>query len=407
MAFLKFCSEVFRDLNKLLKFNSSALKDFDKFSTLQFINFDFKEKRYRNSSHRRCYNEQNLVYLGLGLVCFSVTVVNLKRFKQNLLPSVHASVPVDITDILVSGNRKKYNFIADVVEKTAASVVYIAIVDNRRTDFFTGKPVTLSNGSGFIVSADGLILTNAHVVETRRSSNVMVKLYDGSIYPAVVESIDMKSDLATIRIKTKSRLPVMKLGSSQALRPGEWVIAIGSPLTLANTVTTGVVSTVHRTAPELGLRGSTMDYIQTDAAITFGNSGGPLVNLDGEAIGINSMKVTAGISFAIPIDYAKDFLKRTSSLSDKMIQPQGAPKKYMGITMLSLNSDIIRELQMRNRTIPSDVTFGVLVWKVALGSPAHLGGLQPGDIVTHINDTPIQNANSVYQLLENNSIPTG
>ncbi|XP_024083575.1 serine protease HTRA2, mitochondrial isoform X1 [Cimex lectularius] len=310
-------------------------------------------------------------------------------------------------NVQASSKRDHYNFIADVVEKTAGSVVNIEIMDKRRLDFFTGSFVPRANGSGFIVKEDGLILTNAHVVMGRESGEVNVKLHDGSVYKGVVEDVDMKGDLATVRINAKQKLPVLSMGSSSKIRPGEWVVAMGSPLSLSNTVTTGVVSTVQRKSSELKIVGKEMDYIQTDAAITFGNSGGPLVNLDGQVIGINSMKVTAGISFAIPIDYAKDFLQQCEDRK-KGLLPKGTqnPRRYMGITMLSLTPSIIAEMRARNKPIPEEITSGVLVWKVVIGSPAHIAGLIPGDIVVELNSENVVGASTIYKALETSSILT-
>jgi len=313
--------------------------------------------------------------------------------------------------------RQRFNFIAEVVEETAASLVYIEIKDMGVRDYFSGEALTSSNGSGFIIEPDGLILTNAHVVVNKPRAKVQVRLQDGRTFQGHVEDVDVRSDLATVRISARE-LPVMRLGRSSSVRPGEFVIAMGSPLSLSNTITTGVVSSASRHRSELGLRGRDVpEYLQTDAAITFGNSGGPLINLDGEAIGINSMKVTPGISFAIPIDYAKEFLQKSrdaksDSDDEGGVGGRGQPssqkksgggipphRRYMGLTMLAVNEQVIDELRLKLH-IPSLVKHGVLVFKILDGSPADVAGVKPGDIVTHINGSPIRGVADVYKFLE-------
>lgn len=327
-------------------------------------------------------------------------------------PRVHAALPFgDAGDNYPSKDGQnlrassRFNFIADVVENAAPAVVNIEI---KGRDPFTGAEVTVSNGSGFIVDEDGLILTNAHVVAHR--AHVHVKLHDGRSFEGRVGDLDYASDLATIQINCKG-LPTLKLGTSAGLRPGEFVVAMGSPLALSNTITAGVVSSVHREGSELGLGHKNMDYIQTDAAITFGNSGGPLVNLDGEVIGINSMKVTAGISFAIPADYAKEFLDTARKQKSRGWFGSGSAageaekkrRRYIGVTMLTLTPSIVLELQQRQSDFPSGVTRGVFIWRIVVGSPAHNGGLQPGDVVTAINGQDVKSANDLYRAVENST----
>ncbi|XP_037621579.1 serine protease HTRA3-like [Sebastes umbrosus] len=215
-----------------------------------------------------------------------------------------------------SSPRYKFNFIADVVEKIAPAVVHIELFI--RHPLF-GRHMRLSSGSGFIANHSGVIVTNAHVVTTAAAGRpqLRVQLHDGDAYEATVRDVDRKADIATIKVNPQKKLPVLSLGRSADLRPGEFVVAIGSPFALQNTVTTGIVSTTQRDGKELGIKDSDMDYIQTDAIINYGNSGGPLVNLDGEVIGINTLKVTAGISFAIPSDRISRFLTESQTKHSK------------------------------------------------------------------------------------------
>ncbi|XP_029382105.1 serine protease HTRA3 isoform X2 [Echeneis naucrates] len=231
--------------------------------------------------------------------------------------------------------RYKFNFIADVVEKIAPAVVHIELF--LRHPLF-GRNVPLSSGSGFVMSDNGLIVTNAHVVSSTTpvsgQQHLKVQMHNGDVYEATIRDIDKKSDIATIKINPQTKLPVLFLGHSADLRPGEFVVAIGSPFALQNTVTTGIVSTAQRDGKELGLKDSDMDYIQTDAIINYGNSGGPLVNLDGEVIGINTLKVAAGISFAIPSDRITRFLNDSLDKHNKDVKSK--KKRFIGIRMLTI-----------------------------------------------------------------------
>ncbi|XP_077672272.1 serine protease HTRA2, mitochondrial isoform X3 [Eretmochelys imbricata] len=284
------------------------------------------------------------------------------RDPPALLPPVRAAVPAPPAPPPSSGRppgsaRAAFNFIADVVQKTAPALVYIEILGRHP---FSGREVPISNGSGFVVSPDGLIVTNAHVVANRR--RLRVKLASGELYDAVVREVDQVADIATIKINPKQPLPTLPLGRSSEVRQGEFVVAMGSPFALQNTITSGIVSSAQRGSQELGLADSNMEYIQTDAAIDFGNSGGPLVNLDGEVIGVNTMKVTSGISFAIPSDRLREFLQKGEQRKSSWFGSTEMKRRYIGVMMLTLTPSILAELKLRDSSFP-DVSYGVLIHK--------------------------------------------
>ncbi|XP_023422752.2 serine protease HTRA3 isoform X1 [Cavia porcellus] len=292
----------------------------------------------------------------------------------------------------VSSPRYKFNFIADVVEKIAPAVVHIELF--LRHPLF-GRNVPQSSGSGFIMSEAGLIVTNAHVVTSNKAASgrqqLKVQLQNGDSYEATIKHIDKKSDIATIEIHPKKKLPVLLLGNSADLRPGEFVVAIGSPFALQNTVTTGIVSSAQRDGKQLGLRDSDMDYIQTDAIINYGNSGGPLVNLDGEVIGINTLKVTAGISFAIPSDRITRFL---SEFQDK--HGKDWKKRFIGIRMRTITPSLVEELKASNPDFP-EVSSGIYVQEVSPNSPSQRGGIQDGDIIVKVNGRPLADSSELQE----------
>eukprot|EP00249_Psilotum_nudum_P006306 c19622_g1_i1 orf=90-1535(+) len=280
--------------------------------------------------------------------------------------------------------------ISDAVAKAAPAVVNITATVGGR-----GMLLGQSSGSGVIIGTDGTILTNAHVVANVGGGyyrdKLLVTMQDGRSFDGEVVNFDSTADLAVVKIQSKIPLPTATLGSSRKLRPGEWVVALGSPLHLQNSVTVGVVSCVERKSSEIGLRGVRADYIQTDAAINQGNSGGPLLNLDGEVVGINTMKafLADGVSFAIPIDTAVKVVEQLKK-HGRVVRP------WLGMKMLELTPAIVSQLKERDPTFP-DISEGILVPQVIPGSPAERAGIRSGDVIVHFDSRPVS---SVVQIVE-------
>ncbi|ETV92562.1 hypothetical protein H310_13225 [Aphanomyces invadans] len=275
--------------------------------------------------------------------------------------------------------------IADAVEKAAPGVVNITI-------FAHHQPV--SSGSGFIIEPTGLIVTNAHVVANLgRYSAITVTLENGQKYTAKVHSTDAKSDLALVQIdEPVTKLPTVAIGSSSSLRAGEWVIALGSPLSLQNSVSAGIISATARLSSELGFSPSNRaEFIQTDAAINVGNSGGPLVNLDGQVIGINTMKLAggvSGISFAIPIDGGMEVI-------DQLRKHRTVARPYVGMQMVQFTRAVLPEIAKLYPTLSQ----GVVVRSVARGSPAEAAGILPGDVIIEFAGSKVASIKDVLSAL--------
>uniref|UniRef100_A0A3Q0RL24 HtrA serine peptidase 4 n=1 Tax=Amphilophus citrinellus TaxID=61819 RepID=A0A3Q0RL24_AMPCI len=283
--------------------------------------------------------------------------------------------------------RYKFNFIADVVDKIVPAVVHLELFQRVP---YSNEEVSVSSGSGFLVSEDGWIVTNAHVLTNKQ--RIKVELKSGVHYDAAVRDVDQKMDIALIKIEPDGPLPVLRLGQSSDLRPGEFVVAVGSPFSLQNTVTTGIVSTANRNGLELGFKDSDMDYIQTDAIINVSESTISITNPDGEVIGINTLKVAAGISFAIPVDRIRHFLadsyKRQTSGNSPL------KKKLIGIRMLQLTPSLIRDLKEREREFP-DVSSGVYIYEVIPGTAASSAGMTDHDVIIGINGRPVRTTREV------------
>lgn len=337
--------------------------------------------------------------------------------KPNPKPSVATAAPLP----------SNINFISEAVERTGPAVVRInasrtvtargsldqempeLFADPFFRDFFgdafprpnpRNQPrerVERGTGSGFIINQEGDIITNAHVVEG--ADKVTVILKDGRRLEGKVLGKDQLTDIAVVKVNAKD-LPVVSIGNSQTLRPGEWAIAIGNPLGLDNTVTAGIISALGRSSGEIGVNDKRVRFIQTDAAINPGNSGGPLLNQKGEVVGVNTaiIRGAQGLGFAIPIETAQRIAKQ-------LIQKGSIDRAYLGIQMVTLDAATRQEINENpNLGIKVNDQEGVLVTAVVPNSPAEAAGIRPGDVILRVDRQEVRTADAIQQVVETKQI---
>ena len=243
-------------------------------------------------------------------------------------------------------------------------------------------------GSGFIVSPDGYVVTNAHVVEN--AEEITVRLNDKREFKAKVVGSDIRSDVAVVKVEATSALPTVKIGDMSKVRVGEWVVAIGAPFGFANTVTAGIVSAKSRDNLTQDPNLDAVPFIQTDVAVNPGNSGGPLLNMKGEVIGINSQIYSrtgafAGISFAIPIDYAYN-------VAEQIMKTGHVTRGRIGVGIQTVSRDVAESLGLAKAE-------GAVVGSVEPDSPAAKAGLEVGDVITKVDGRPIDGASDLSRTI--------
>ena len=292
---------------------------------------------------------------------------------------------------------------SDLAEKLSPSVVNIAttsVVKQRQQatpsfdDFFNfpfnapkqggSKEKTVSAlGSGFVISADGYIVTNNHVVEN--TTDIQVTFTDGSTMEASLIASDKETDLALLKVETEKKLPFVNFGNSDTAKVGNWVMAIGNPFGLGGTVTAGIVSARGRM-----LAGRYDNYIQTDAAINRGNSGGPLFDLDGNVIGVNSAIISPtggsiGLGFAIPSNLASNIIEQLKNTGE-------IKRAWLGVRIQEVTDEIAKSVGL-------DKTYGALVQGLTPDSPAALAGVKEGDIIVEFNGKEVESQKVLPRLV--------
>jgi len=305
-----------------------------------------------------------------------------------------------------------HNFVSDAVKKVGPAVVRIdteRLVERQQFDptlldpllrDLLGEPGMAPDrergqGSGVIIDKDGLVLTNAHVVE--RVDNVSVTLADGTNREGQVLGTDSITDLALVKIDNQQDSSYAPLGDSEELEVGDWAIALGTPYGLEKTVTLGIVSSLHRDINALGFSDKRLDLIQTDAAINPGNSGGPLINSNGQVIGINTLVRSgpgAGLGFAIPINLAKN-------VSEQLLENGEVIHPYLGVQLISLNPKIAKEHnEDPNALVQLPERSGALIQSVIPNSPAEKAGLRRGDLVIAAENILIEEPKTLLDEVE-------
>ncbi len=345
----------------------------------------------------------------LGAALVVTTCVNVPSVKSKLIGTTNTSIPTTTT----TSNNINTNYISlsniddtgvSVASKVLPSVVGIKVTYSVNSIFSQNSSTATAEGSGVIISSDGYILTNNHVVNSSSSNSnsfyelgaatkITVTLYnDKTEYEAKIVGTDSKTDLAVIKID-KTNLSAATLGDSDSVQVGEWCMAIGNPLGMQSTVTTGIVSALNREITDDD--GKTYNVLQTDAAINSGNSGGALVNSKGEVIGINSIKASGtgieGMGFAIPIN-------STKSIYSDLIKYNKVIRPYIGIRGINITDEIIKN----NPTYK--LVKGFYVRSVDDFSPAQKAGIQVGDIVVKADGTAVETVDEINEIKDKHNV---
>ncbi len=366
--------------------------------------------------------KQSTIILLLPLLGAGAAIFGDRLIEGRTPPAIAQASPTAPVSQIAQANRSSAllaggdsNFVVNAVDKTGPAVVRInssrtvrsrmpaAFNDPIFRQFFgSDMPmprdrVEQGTGSGFIIKSDGLILTNAHVVSGADSVSVLLK--DGRELKGRVVGVDPVTDVAVVKVEANN-LPTVSIGNSDSLRPGEWAIAIGNPLGLDNTVTMGIISATGRRSSEVGVPDKRVGFIQTDAAINPGNSGGPLLNQNGEVIGMNTaiLQGAQGLGFAIPINTAQ-------RIANQLIATGKVDHPYLGIRMGAITPSLKQEVN-RDRsagfTVQADK--GVLVFQVMPNAPAAKAGMRPGDVIQKINSVAMATPDDVQQAVENSTV---
>ncbi|MCC3567974.1 MAG: trypsin-like peptidase domain-containing protein [Microcoleus sp. PH2017_29_MFU_D_A] len=381
-------------------------------------------KKSNQTQHSRRFSvPKKLAFLSLVLLGSTATV-GCNALNSQVPGSSNAikaeqpasAAPISALPANILPNQDS-NFVTKVVQEVGPAVVRInssRTVKNQAPEeipeqfrrFFDpdspiapqpGNRVQRGSGSGFVFGSDGRILTNAHVVDG--ADTVTVKLKDGRELAGKVLGVDTVTDVAVVKVEATD-LPVVSLGKSEDLQPGEWAIAIGNPLGLDNTVTVGIISATGRSSADVGVPDKRVSFIQTDAAINPGNSGGPLLNQRGQVIGMNTAIIEGaqGLGFAIPID-------RAQQIANQLVSTGKAEHPYLGVRMLSITPEVKAEFNKNpNAKLRLTEDKGVLVMGVAKNSPASQAGVRVADVIKKINGTEVTDAGSVQQIVEKSTV---
>jgi S1-C subfamily serine protease len=363
----------------------------------------------------------NKVILYIGLILIGVVMGSWAVLSRVAPSSVQGLSPLPVTSVAVAKAivpDSNYNFIAQAVNRTGPAVVRInstrTVTGGQDTPDMLNDPMLRQffgdqvprrvprsreergTGSGFIINKDGDIITNAHVVDGANKVSVILK--DGRRLEGKVLGSDSLTDIAVVKI-TDQNLPTVTLGTSNNLQPGEWAIAIGNPLGLDNTVTAGIISALGRNSTEIGVD-KRVKFIQTDAAINPGNSGGPLLNQQGEVIGVNTAIIQGaqGLGFSIPIETAQRIAKQ-------IIDKGSVKRAYLGIQMMTLDPMVKQDIN-NDPNAGMNVTEdkGVLVTRVVPSSPAAIAGIRAGDVIIKMGGTTVASADLVQQFVESKAV---